>query len=73
MGKRDSSKTRVVPVFDLIAEGQTSGASWLPQILRLPIDSSVLPRHKRMRRATRLRSAKYWLEKKAGRKSHPWI
>ncbi len=42
MGKRDSSKTRVVPVFDLIAEGQTSGASWLPKLLCLPIGSSKI-------------------------------
>jgi len=34
---RDSSKTRVKPVFDLIDVRYRNGSDWLPQFLRLPI------------------------------------
>lgn len=36
MGKKDSSKTRVEPVFSKLYEQDSSGQSWLPQLLRLP-------------------------------------
>ena len=36
MGKRDSSLTRVVPVFGQLYENDPTGCSWLPQMIRLP-------------------------------------
>jgi len=35
MGKYDSSRTRVVPVFDALMERDSSGNSWLPRLLQL--------------------------------------
>jgi hypothetical protein len=35
MGKFDSSKTRVAPIFDQLLAADPSGASWLPGLLRL--------------------------------------
>ncbi len=35
MGKFDSSKTRVVPVFDHLLRSDSSGRSWLPLLVRL--------------------------------------
>lgn len=35
MGTKDSSKTRVVPVFDILYANDKTGKSWLPQLLRL--------------------------------------
>ena len=32
MGKYDSSKTRVVPVFDRLVEKDPTGAAWLPRL-----------------------------------------
>jgi hypothetical protein len=43
MGKRDSSKTRIVPVFDLLYARHGHGADWLPQLLRLPIGGRSIP------------------------------
>lgn len=40
MGKRDSSKTRVAPVFNLLVTRHASGADWIPQLLRLPMGVS---------------------------------
>ena len=37
MGTRDSSKTRVAPVFDILYDRDKTGRSWLLQLLRLPI------------------------------------
>jgi hypothetical protein len=37
MGRSDSSKTRVEPVFDLLFAKYRRGADWLPQLLRLPV------------------------------------
>lgn len=47
MGKFDSSKTRVVPVFDHLLQSDRSGRSWLPQLLRLGsrADCALIPRH----------------------------
>jgi hypothetical protein len=36
VGKFDSSKTRVAPVFDALLDLDSSGAGWLPPLLRLP-------------------------------------
>jgi len=36
MGTRDSSKTRVAPVFDILYASDKTGKNWLPEILRLP-------------------------------------
>jgi len=36
VGKRDSSETRVVPVFNALFTADPSGCSWLPQLLALP-------------------------------------
>ena len=36
MGTKDSSKTRVIPVFNILYAIDKTGKSWLPQILRLP-------------------------------------
>jgi hypothetical protein len=36
MGKKDSSKTRVVPVFDFLYQKDKTGISWLPKLLSLP-------------------------------------
>src|SRR5688572_12838416 len=40
MGTRNSSKTRVVPVFDRIFASDPSGAGWLPGLMRLGSRSS---------------------------------
>jgi hypothetical protein len=36
MGLKDSSYTRVAPVFDQLLRLDTSGQSWIPRLLRLP-------------------------------------
>jgi hypothetical protein len=36
MGTKDSSKTRVAPVFNILYAIDKTGKSWLPQFLRLP-------------------------------------
>src|SRR5688572_22716123 len=36
MGDRDSSKTRVKPIFDNLHARDKSGLSWLSELLRLP-------------------------------------
>ncbi|MBW3540974.1 MAG: hypothetical protein KY476_11945 [Planctomycetes bacterium] len=36
MGKRDSSLTRVKPVFDYLLEHDSTGGSWLAQLLAMP-------------------------------------
>ena len=36
MGKKDSSKTRVVPVFDRLYSNDNTGKTWLPKLLGLP-------------------------------------
>jgi len=36
MGRKDSSKTRVVPVFDCLYQNDKTGKSWLPKLLSLP-------------------------------------
>ena len=44
MGKRDSSKTRVAPIFNILCASDKTGKSWLPKLLCLPIvGTSVLP------------------------------
>jgi hypothetical protein len=43
MGRRDSSKTRVEPVFDLLFSRHRHGVDWLPQLLRLPIGGNSIP------------------------------
>ncbi len=40
--KRDSSKTRVVPVLDRLYASDMSGRSWLPRLLRLPTGGNLL-------------------------------
>jgi hypothetical protein len=35
MGTKDSSKTRVVPVFDILYANDKTGKSWLPQLRKL--------------------------------------
>lgn len=42
MGLRNSSKTRVVPVFDFLFKTDETGRSWLPRLLRLPVGSNRL-------------------------------
>lgn len=42
MGKYDSSKTRVEPVFNLLREKDRTGRSWLPKLLQLPNRSSEI-------------------------------
>jgi len=37
MGELDSTKTRVAPVFDQLHKGDSSGCSWVPQLIKLPI------------------------------------
>ncbi len=37
MGKRDSSKTRVVPVFDNLLKSDPTGKTWIPKLISLPI------------------------------------
>ena len=45
MGKRDSSKTRVQPIFDQLAGQDQTGTSWLPKLLALPVGGNevILP------------------------------
>lgn len=47
MGQRDSSKTRVIPVFDHLIEKDKTGKSWLPRLLRLNSggNSTALPKN----------------------------
>lgn len=47
MGKRDSSKTRVQPVFDQLYKSDSTGQTWLPTLISLPIGGSEirLPPH----------------------------
>jgi len=42
MGKNDSSKTRVAPVFNQLLNDDPTGCSWLPRLIRLPIESNSL-------------------------------
>jgi len=42
MGKYDSSKTRVEPVFNKLIEKDVTGRSWLPQLLRLPVGGNAI-------------------------------
>jgi len=42
MGKKDSSRTRVVPVFDKLIEKDPTGCKWLSQLLRLPVAGNIL-------------------------------
>lgn len=44
MGTRDSTKTRVVPIFDELATRDRSGASWLGHLLQLPLDGRPVDR-----------------------------
>jgi hypothetical protein len=37
MGKHNSSKTRVEPVFERLSKSDPTGESWLPKLLKLPI------------------------------------
>jgi hypothetical protein len=37
MGIHDSSKTRVEPVFKILMQKDSTGRSWLPQLLKLPV------------------------------------
>ena len=37
MGKHDSTKTRVVPIFDQLYMNDKSGHSWIPKLVSLPI------------------------------------
>lgn len=41
MGKRDSSKTRVTPVFNQLYEADPTGCSWLPRLIKLPISGNI--------------------------------
>lgn len=47
MGRFDSSKTRVVPVFDHLLQSDSSGTSWLTTLLHLGsrVNSAVIPNH----------------------------
>jgi hypothetical protein len=40
MGMKDSSETRVVPVFERIYSGDTTGKTWLPRLLCLPTEGN---------------------------------
>jgi hypothetical protein len=42
MGKYDSSKTRVVPVFDTLMRMDCTGSAWLRRLLQLPTGGSAL-------------------------------
>jgi len=42
MGRKDSSRTRVGPVFDSIFAKYRQGSDWLPQLLRLPIGGNSI-------------------------------
>ena len=42
MGKRDSSKTRVVPVFDQLHAKDGSGRSWLGKLMALPVGGNSI-------------------------------
>lgn len=43
MGRRDSSKTRVVPVFDRLYTNDKTGRKWLPRLLSLPTGADPSP------------------------------
>jgi len=45
MGDKDSSKTRVQPVFDQLLKGDCTGEGWLPRLLQLPqrFDAVAVP------------------------------
>jgi hypothetical protein len=42
MGIKDSSKTRVVPVFDTLYARDRTGLSWLPRLVSLPVGGSPI-------------------------------
>jgi len=42
MGEKDSSKTRVTPVFNILYARDKTGKSWLPRLLRLPTEGHPL-------------------------------
>lgn len=42
MGQRDSSKTRVTPVFDALYAADPTGRQWLPRLLMLPAGGNAL-------------------------------
>ena len=42
MRKHDSSKTRVEPVFKILMEKDSTGRSWLPQLLKLPVGGNAV-------------------------------
>ncbi len=42
MGTKDSSKTRVVPVFDILYANDKTGKSWLPKLLCLPTGENIV-------------------------------
>lgn len=42
MGKRDSSKTRVSPVFNQLYKDDPTGCSWLPHLIRLPVGGNTV-------------------------------
>jgi hypothetical protein len=42
MGRRDSSKTRVAPIFDILYDSDKTGKSWLPKLLRLPAGGNII-------------------------------
>src|SRR3954452_17378313 len=41
MGVRNSSRTRVAPVFDRLLERDPTGTSWLPRLLEMPEHGSA--------------------------------
>jgi hypothetical protein len=43
MGKHDSSKTRVVPIFDQLCKNDRTGRSWLGKLISLPIGGISAP------------------------------
>lgn len=42
MGKRDSSKTRVAPVFNQLYGDDPTGCSWIPRLIKLPISGNTV-------------------------------
>ncbi len=45
MGKRDSSKTRVVPVFDDLLKSDPTGNRWIPKLVSLPTGGYPISLH----------------------------
>jgi hypothetical protein len=43
MGKDDSSKTRVVPIFDRLYANDKTGHSWLAKLIALPVGGNSVP------------------------------